>query len=86
MVYVVEFVCDHLVVRYVSRQYCDGYYVGYCDLRKGMARCAMSNEMCSSTFRKRDVVEQRIVKYFELSTRQGTFAEVVGMFGQKEDE
>lgn len=86
MVYVVEFVCDHLVVHHVSRKYCNGFYVGYCDFRKGMARCAMSNEMCSSVFRERGVVEQRIIRYFELSTRQGTFAFGVEMFGQKEDE
>lgn len=85
MMYVVDRVCDSFVIRHVWRMR-SGYCVGYCDFRKGMARCAMSNEMCSSTFRERDVVEQRIVKYFEISTRQGTFAEVVGMFGQKGDE
>ena len=86
MVYAVELVCDHFVVRRVGRKYGNGYYVGYCALTKGMARCAMANEIESDVFRDRKEAEQRIIRYFERSTKQGTFAEVVGMFGQKGDQ
>lgn len=83
--YVVDRVCDSFVIRHVWRMR-SGYCVGYCDLRKGMARCAMMNEIGSPTFRKRSMVERRLLNYFMCSIEPGTFAFCVEMFGQKEEE
>ena len=83
--YVIDRVCDSFVFRFVRRM-SSGYFAGYCDFRRCMARCAMANEIESRAFRDRKEAEQRIIRYFERSTKQGTFAFSVEMFGQKEDE